>query len=131
MMNKGFSLIEIVLVMVVISIASLGVVVAMQQTMLDIHKPQVISLASALATKEAERVITLSFANVTDENRDSPASYSGDYSSYSWEIRVDSIDDQAPSLGSDANMTSYKVVDARVHHTVIGNISIKTLKTNH
>ena len=128
---KGFSLIELVLVMTVISIASLGIVVAMQQALLDIHKPQAICGASALATKEAERVITLDFASIYDENRDSPLSYSGDYSNYSWEVRVDSIDDAAPGLGSDPGMADYKIVEIRVHHAAIGYIPMVFLKTNH
>lgn len=131
MKEKGVSLIELILVIVVFGVAALGLVVAMQAAVLDLHKPEVITVAASLAEKELERVIALSFANVNDENRNSPQSYSGDYSAYSWQVRVDSIDDAAPALGSDSAMVNYKVVEARVSHLAIGDISLRVLKTNH
>lgn len=131
-MNKrGFSLIEVVLVILVVGVASLGLVVAMQQSLFDTPRPQVISTATALAAGEAERVIRLSFDSVLNQNRDAPASYTGNFAAYSWQVRVDSIDTAQPNLGSDPTMANYKVVEVRVHHTTIGYISIKFLRTRH
>jgi prepilin-type N-terminal cleavage/methylation domain-containing protein len=130
--KKAFSLIELILVVVVLGIAVFGLITVAQEVMLETHKPEVISTATALAEKEAERVTRLSFAAVDDENRDSPQSYGGNFSTYSWEVRVDSIDDAAPNLGSDPDMDNYKVVEIRIHHDLLGGyISLVFLRTNY
>lgn len=130
MFKKAISLIEIVFVIIIIAIASIGLVVSISQVLFDMHKPQIIATAIALSSGEAERVIRLGFSNVLDQNRDSPASFSGNFSAYSWQVRVDSIDTVQPNLGSDPAMAKYKCVQVRVHHPVINYISVKFLKTN-
>jgi len=129
--RKGFSLIELVIVILVIGIASLGLATVVGEVLFNLHRPQVITTAMGLAEAEAERVMALSFPGVINENRDSPASYSGNFSSYSRQVRVDSLDTAAPGLGSDPAMADYKVVDVRVHHVAIGNVSIVFLRTNY
>ncbi len=113
------------------AIACGGLAVVISQALTDTHKPEVLFAAMALASKESERVIRLGFSNVADENRGSPASYTGDFATYSWEVRVDSIDDAAPDLGSDSDMSDYKVVEVRIHQASIGYLSNKFLKSNH
>ena len=131
MSRKGFTLIEMVLVILIMAIVTGSLAVVIYQALQDTHKPEVLSTAMALATKELERIIRLDFSDVADENRGSPASYTGNLSSYSWEVRVDSIDDAAPDLGSDADMSDYKVVEVRIHHSVFGYLSNKLLKSNY
>lgn len=68
-MNKrGFTLIEIVMVIVVMGAASLGLVSVMQQVLISVHKPQVMLRATALAEAEAERVLNLPFGSEVDIN---------------------------------------------------------------
>lgn len=129
--KSAFSLIEVVVVIVVVGIMSLGLAVAIQQAMSNIHKPETVSIATALAVSEAERVVVSDFSNVVDQNRDSPVSYTGNFSNYSWQVRVDSIDTAQPNLGSDPGMGTYKMVEVRVHHPVINYIKIIFLKTNY
>ena len=130
-MKNAFSIIEIVLVILVIGIAALGIVVPMQQVLYNVHKPQVITTATFLAASEAERVMSLDFVSIVDENRDSPQSYGGKFSTYSREARIDSIDTAQPNLGSDSAMDNYKVIEIRVHHPVINYISLKLLRVNY
>ena len=129
--QKAFSLIELVIVILVLGIACLGLALATQEVLFNIHRPEVISTAVGLAEARAERVLALNFASVNNQHRDSPLAYGGNFSAYSWEVRVDSLDDAAPSLGSDVNMTNYKVVDVRVHHPAVDHVSIVFLKTNY
>jgi len=117
--NKGFTLIETVLVIFVVGISSLGLVSVMQQVLFDVHKPQVMSSAVSLAEMEAERVIRLSFGTVADENRDAPLSYSGDFSSYSRQVRVNAVD------------ADTKRIEIRVHHPAVGYVWLAFLKTNY
>ncbi|MFH1414388.1 MAG: type II secretion system protein [Candidatus Omnitrophota bacterium] len=126
--KRGFTLIELTLVIVIMGLVCAGLAALIYQTLQGTHKPEVITIATALAKKEAERVIRFDFANLVDENRDSPLAYSGDLSQYSREVRVDSIDTVQPDLGSDPTMETYKVVEVRVHHASIGYLSIIFLK---
>jgi len=130
-LKNSFSLIEVILVILVIGIASLGIITAMQQVLYDIHKPQIIATATFLASAEAERIIGLDFASVDDENTPHPANYSGAYADYSWQVLVDDIDDAAPNLGSDTKMENYKVVEVSVYHDVIDHVSLTFLRTNY
>jgi prepilin-type N-terminal cleavage/methylation domain-containing protein len=118
MNNKGFTLIEIVMVILVIGLSSLGLVSVMQQVLFNVHKPQVMQAATGLAEKDAERVLNTTFGLVADENRDAPVSYGGNFSAYSKQVRVSSLD------------TDNKVVEVRVHHVALGYIWLAFLKTN-
>jgi len=124
MRKSGFSLIETVLVLVIIGISFLGLAVAMHNALTGVRKPEALSSATALAVKEAERLINTSFDYVISENLGSPQSYTGDFSSYSWEVRVNSIDDIQPNLGSDPTMDTYKIVEVRVYHDAIDYVAI-------
>jgi hypothetical protein len=121
----------LVIVIAVAGIASLGLSVTIQQALRDSYKPEVMATATALAVKEAERVITLSFNNTNNENRDNPQSFPGDFAAYSWQVRVDSIDTAQPNLGSDPGMQYYKMVEVRIHNSAINYVSIKFLKTKY
>lgn len=131
MNRRGFTLVEIVIVIVVMGIAALGLTAGVQYVMYGTHKPEIISQATALAVNEAERVMGLSFAGVADEHRADPQAYTGDFVTYSWEVRVDSIDTAQANLGSDAAMANYKFVEVRVHHDIIDHISVEFLRTNY
>jgi len=117
--KKGFSLIEIVLVILVIGISSLGLVTVIQQVLFDMHKPQVMSIATSLAEKEAERIIRIGFAEIVDENRDAPAAYPGNFSAYGRQVRVSNLD------------SDNKIVEIRVHHIAIGYVWLAFLKSNY
>lgn len=131
MRQKGFTLIELIIVIVVMGVACAGLAAAISASIINTHKPEVLSTATALAEKEAERVIRLAFSSVADENRGAPQSYTGAFSNYSREVRVDSIDTSQPNLGSDPTMANYKIVEVRVHHGAINYVAIKFLKSNH
>jgi prepilin-type N-terminal cleavage/methylation domain-containing protein len=131
MRNKSFTLIELVIVMVVIAIASAGLAVSMNQVLKNIRVSEAMSTATALALSEAERVKALTFANIVDQNRGAPISYGGNFGAYSWQVRVDPIDTVQPNLGTDPTMANYKVVEVRVHNSAINYVSIIFLRTNH
>lgn len=131
MSKKGFSLIELILVIIVMGLACAGLATAIQQAIFYTNRTEVMATATALAAQEAERVNALVFASVVDENRGSPLSYTGNLASYSREIRVDSIDTAQPNLGSDPLMQNYKVVEVRVYHNAVVSAALEFLKTNH
>jgi len=119
MHKKGFTLIEIIMVILIMGISSLGLVVVMQQVLFNVHKPQIMQVATALAEKEAERVLNLEFASVANEYFNAPASYTGNFSAYSRQTRVNNVD------------SNNKIVEIRVHHVAVGYVWLAFLKTNH
>lgn len=130
-MKKSFSLIEVIIVIIIVGIGIAGMSTAFQTILYQSYRPEAISTATVLALFEAERVVRLDFDNVTDQYRDSPSNYTGNFSGYSYEVRVDSIDDMAPSLGSDSSKQSYKVVEIRVHHSRINYVPLIFLKAKY
>ena len=119
MKKNGFTLVEIIMVIIILGIASLGLVSVMQQVLFSVHKPQVMQVATGLAEKEAERVLNLSFATVQNEYFNAPAAYGGNFSAYSRQTRVNSVD------------SNNKIVEIRVHHVAVGYIWLAFLKTNY
>jgi prepilin-type N-terminal cleavage/methylation domain-containing protein len=131
MPGKGYSIIELVVTLVIVGLAAAGVAAALVNGVLGGPRAEAISVATGLCAGEADRVMALSFASVVDQNRGSPVSFAGSFSPYSWQVRVDSIDTAQPNLGTDPAMANYKVVEVRVHHALVGYISIEFLRTNH
>ena len=116
---------------VICGVACLGLISVMQQVLFSSHRPEVMAQAASLAEGEAERVIRLGFSNITDEHKNAPLNYNSTLSAYSWEVRVDSIDTAAATLGSDPSMSVYKMVEVRVHHPLINYFSLKFLKAKY
>ncbi len=125
---KGFTLIETVIAIVVIGIAFLGLVAVFTGVFTNALHDEAMSVATILTKGEMERVTGLSYADVADENRDSPADYTGNFSSYSWQVRVDAV---PVAIASDPTMTNYKQVEVRVTNAIVGDVNLKTIVTNY
>jgi prepilin-type N-terminal cleavage/methylation domain-containing protein len=119
MNKKGFTLLEVIAVILIMGISSLGLVTVMQQVLFNVHKPQVMQVATGLAEKEAERVLNLEFPSVVNEYFGAPASYGGGFSAYSRQTRVTDVD------------SDNKIVEIRVHHIAVGYVWLAFLKTDH
>jgi prepilin-type N-terminal cleavage/methylation domain-containing protein len=124
---KGFTLIETVIGIVVLGIIALGLFAIFTGVFTNAVHDEVISIATSLAKGELERVTRLSFANVVDQNRNSPVSFGGNFSNYSWQIRVDAV---PVGIANDPGMSNYKQVESRVTNPMVGDISLKTIVTN-
>ena len=127
-MTKGFTLIETIISIVVIGIAFMGLLSLFTAVYTNAVRDEVMTIATMLSKGEIERVKGLSFADVSNENRDSPVSFGGNFSNYSWQVRVDVV---PVSIASDAGMTNYKQAEARVSNNMIGYVSLKTIVTNY
>ena len=124
---KGFTLIETIMSIVIIGIAFLGLVAVFTGVFTNAVRDEVMTVSTMLAKGEMERVMRLDFSDVDDENRDSPANFGGDFTNYSWQVRVDAV---PTSIATDPSMTNYKQVEARVTNAMVGDISLKTIVTN-
>lgn len=128
MKNKGFTLIETVISIVVIGIVFLGLLAVFTGVYTNAVYDEIMTTATVLAKGEMERVSGLSFASVSDQNRDSPLAFSGNFSNYSWQIRVDAV---PVAIADDATMTNYKQIESRVSNNMLGYVSFKTVVTNY
>ena len=122
--KKGFALVELVLVILVAGIAIPGIIYLFGELARESINDEAMHTATMLAEGELERVIQQNFANVTDQNRNNPVSFGGNFSGYSWQIRVDAV---PTALANDPGMSQYKQVEARVTSNIIGNVSLKTV----
>lgn len=125
--NNGFTLIETVIGIVVVGIISLGLLAVFTGVFTNAVRDEALTVAASLAKGELERVTRLSYASVVDQNRDSPASFTGNFTNYSWQIRVDPV---PVAIANDPGMANYKQVEARVTNPMAGDISLKTIIIN-
>jgi len=112
----------------VLSIAFLGLVAVVIGVFTNATHDEAMTIATMLAKGEMERVMGLSFANVDDENEDSPVAFTGNFSNYSWEVIVSAV---PVAIASDPTMTNYKQVEAMVTNAIAGDINLKTIVTNY
>lgn len=125
---NGFTLIETIISILIIGIAFLGLVAVVTGVFTNATHDEAMATATLLAKQEMERVSGLGFANVVDENRDSAVAYGGNFSNYSWQVRVDA----APiAIADDATMTNYKQIETRITNAIVGDVSLKTIVTNY
>ena len=125
--KEGFTLIETIIGIVVIGVVFMGLLATVTGVFTNAGRDEAVTVAISLAKGEMERVTRLRFANIADQNRDAPASFGGNFSNYSWQIRVD----PAPAaIASDPEMANYKQVESRVTNPMVGDISLKTIVTN-
>ena len=125
--RNGFTLIETVICIVVIGIIALGLFATFTGVFTNAVRDEVMSIATSLAKGEIERVARLSFASVVDQNRGSSVSFGGNFTNYSWQIRVDAV---SVAIANDPGMANYKQVESRVTNPIVGDVSLKTIVTN-
>jgi prepilin-type N-terminal cleavage/methylation domain-containing protein len=124
--NKGFTLIETVLVMIVMGITmtpfSILVINVMQQNI----RSQAWSTAVSLAEGEMERVCSLPFSKVVNE---SAVAFAAPFSAYSHQVAVNNVTSSALNTPV-AGATNYKNVKISVNNSISGNVTLTTLVTS-
>ena len=122
--EKGFTMIELIIAIVILSIAigTLGVVIANMTTQAVL--PGVLNTSTQLAEQEMERVSGLRFSAIANE---ASTSYTGNFSAYSYQVTVSAV---PVALANDPGQAQYKQVQVTVTHTAGGSISLTTIVTN-
>jgi prepilin-type N-terminal cleavage/methylation domain-containing protein len=121
---RGFTLIEVVIAIVIISVAIVPLVLSFGNILRVTVLPPILDTATFLAEKELERVTSARYSAVQDEG---PTAYAGDFSEYQYEINVSAV---PLTLANDAAMSQYKQVEIIVSHESVGSVSLKTIVTN-
>lgn len=127
MNNRGFTLIETVISIVIIGVVFLGLMAVFTGVATNLTRDEAVSIATMLARGEMERVARLSYASIVDAYRGSPVSFGGNFSNYYWQVRVDSV---PVAIANDPGRANYKQVEVRVTNALTGDISLKTIVTN-
>lgn len=124
MNQKGFSLIEMVIAIIILSVAVGTLLVAFSNVLSSTLTPEIIGVGTNLAEKEMERVTGLRYSAVADV---ATTAYTGNFSNYSYKIDVTAV---PVALASDAGMTNYKQVKVTVTHASAGAVSLTSIVTN-
>lgn len=123
--NKGFTLIEAIIVMIILGICLTPFAILVVNVMSQNIYSQAQATAVALAESETERVTNLRFFLVNDEAQ---APFSAPFSAYNHEIIVDYVN--AGDLNTAvAGPTDYKRAQIRVTNSISGSVTLTTLVT--
>jgi len=121
---KGFTLIELVMVIVILDICLPSVALLFSQVMKTYGEPEVMQVATALAEQKMEEVSGLRYSDIAD---DGPTAFSGNFSNYTYQVTVSAV---PTGLANDPSMTDYKQIEVTVSSSIIGNITLATVVTN-
>ncbi|UCG35305.1 MAG: type II secretion system protein [Candidatus Omnitrophota bacterium] len=127
-MKRGFSLIELVISTVIISIAALSIAFLYQQALSGSLEVRELTVATALAKEKMEEVLLLDFGSVADV---SDTSFPAPFSNYSYAVNVCYV--QSTNLDScvDPTTTDYKKVEVVINCDASPLATLKTLFTNY
>lgn len=124
-MKKGFTLIELIIAIAVLSIAIGSLFLVLANLVNTSVLPQVLNVGAGLAEEQLERVTQLRYSDVVNQG---PANFGGNFSSYSYRIQVAAV---PAALANDPGMANYKQVTVTVTHSTAGSVSATTVATNH
>lgn len=122
--ERGFSLIEMIITIIILTLAVGTIVSAFSEVVRMSVMPEVINTGTGLAEQEIERVTGLRFSSVTNEG---PAGFPGSFSNYSYQISASPV---PVSLAVDPGMARYKQVQVTVTHATAGSVSLSTVAAN-
>ena len=120
--KSGFTLIELILVILVLGICIAPIAILFYNVTVKYSKSEVIQIATVLAEDKMERVRSLRFSSVTDES----GVFTGDFSNYAYEVIVERI---PTSLADDPGENEYKQVEVKVTNQGIEGVSLKSIVT--
>ena len=127
--TRGFTLIETIITLVVLSIASVGVLTVFTVGISGSADPLIISQATSLAQEKMDEAIALrasgGYAAVL---ADPGGAFAAPFGAFSWVRAVSCVDSAfAPAVCA----TGYKLVTVTVTHAVIGSVSLVTVVTDY
>jgi len=122
--QKGFTLIEVIIVVVVLSIAVGTLLTVVANVMRATVLPEVINISTGLAEQELERVTVQRFSAVATE---ASSAFASPFDDYTRQVTVSNLDANLSPTGSS---TDYKQVVVTVSHGVGGDISLTSVVVN-
>jgi prepilin-type N-terminal cleavage/methylation domain-containing protein len=118
-LSNGFTIIELIAVIVVLGIALAPLGVMFTQVMTKYAQPEAIQVATALARQEMERVTGLRYSSIVSE----ASTTFTDFPNYNYQVIVGTI-------SGESDTDEYKQVEVLVTNSSIGiSVSLKTIVT--
>jgi len=127
-MRKSFSLIELVISTVIISIAALSIAFLYQQALSGSLEVRELTVATALAKEKMEEVLLSSFSDVGSVME---TAFGAPFSNYSYQIDACYVQSANLDTCVDPTTTDYKKVEVLVSCDTIPMANLKTLFTNY
>lgn len=121
--NTGFSLIELLAVILVLGVSLAPIGVMFYHVMAKYAQPETLQVAAALAEQEMERVTGLRFSHLNNETL---TAFPAPFANYNYEVIVSAV---PTHLADDPSMQEYKQVELRVTHSLIDAVSLITIAT--
>jgi prepilin-type N-terminal cleavage/methylation domain-containing protein len=120
---KGFTIIELVAVIVVLGVSLAPIGAMFYQIMAKHAEPEAIQIATALAQRQMEEETGRRFSNL---NNNGPANFSN-FPNYTYQVIVTPV---SLNLANDPGMEEYKQLEVRVVNSSIGiTVSLVTVVT--
>jgi prepilin-type N-terminal cleavage/methylation domain-containing protein len=132
--EKGFSLIEVIIVLVVLSIAALGVLSAFTGGIRWSSNPLLINQAVSLAQQKMDEAAALKKSGGFNAVVPDPGgAFPAPFADFAWNRTVDCVAaaDLNTSLGAPPCASEYAHVVVTVTNPIVGSISLDTVVTNH
>ena len=131
---SGFTLIETIITLVVLSIAAIGVLSVFTTGMKGSANPLILNQAVSLAQEKMEEAIALRQSggfNAVVPNAGGP--FPAPYAAFAWARAVMCVTalDVNTSTGAPPCASGYARVTVTVTNTLIGNVALDTLVTNY
>lgn len=123
--SKGFTLIEAVISIVVLSIAIGALITVFTNVVKFSVAPEVLNVSDQLAERELDRVTGLRYSEITSH---ASTAFGGNFPNYSYQVVVSAV---PAAIANDPTMAQYKQVQVIVTHTINGSITLSTIVTNH
>jgi prepilin-type N-terminal cleavage/methylation domain-containing protein len=124
--DKGFTLIEVVLFIVLVGIVMSTVMAPFLGSVFQMENPEIVAGAAFLAKEKIEQLQPVSYNSIGNEAR---ASLGGNYAAYERQVQIQLVDANMAISGTDLG---YKRVTVTVYHPQLpgAGISLTTLFTD-
>ena len=126
MFRRGFTLIELIIIIVVVSIAIGVLLTALASVTKNTIYPLVMQTATELAEQEIEKITGTRFSFVCSCTNNA---YAAPFAGYSRQITVAAVPNP-PLTTPDPTMQNYKMADVIVTNSTIGSVTLRTIVTN-
>ncbi|MFA5090848.1 MAG: type II secretion system protein [Candidatus Omnitrophota bacterium] len=126
--NKAFTLAELAISLVIISICVFSVALMYQQASYGSFNTQVITVATGLAEETMEETLRLGYAGI---NSSSPVNFPAPFDSYSRQVAVHYVNPANLDAYVDPLQTEYKRVEVTVLHNAVAVATLTSLVTNY
>jgi len=114
--KRGFSLIELVIAIVIISTCAIGVAIMFQEASSGSYIAVVMTVATALAEEKMEETLRLGYSSASSV---SSTAFASPFDDYTYEVIVHYVDESDLDTSVDPTVTDYKNVEVQISHAVI------------